>query len=81
MKKWCKNGVAQYLLPREGTHATPNSQVAYQHSGGIKICEKFMFFYGLIVGVLLCIGITVIILLLIIIHQLGQKINEFDNPL
>ena len=40
-----------------------------------------MFFYGLIVGVLLCIGITVIILLLIIIHQLGQKINEFDNPL
>ena len=45
------------------------------------MCENFMFFYGLIVGVLLCIGITAIILLLKIIHQLGRKIDELDEPL
>ncbi len=45
------------------------------------MCENFMFFYGLIVGVFLCIGITAIILLLKIIHQLGQKIDELDKPL
>ena len=40
-----------------------------------------MFFYGLIIGVLLCIGITTIVLLLKIIHQLGQKIDALDEPL
>ena len=45
------------------------------------MCENFMFFYGLIVGVFLCIGITAIILLLKIIHQLGQKADEFEKDL
>jgi len=45
------------------------------------MCENFMFFYGLIVGVLLCIGITAIILLLKIIHQLGQKVDDLDKSL
>lgn len=55
-------------------------QELFQNGVGF-MCENFMFFYGLIIGILLCIGITAIILLLKIIHQLGQKIDELDKPL
>ena len=45
------------------------------------MCESFMFFYGLIMGILLCIGVTAIILLLRIAHQIGKKIEEIDKTL
>ena len=43
------------------------------------MCGNFMFFCGFFVGVFLCLGIAIVILLSKIFHQIDKRFDDLDN--